>query len=580
MFNFVLLISDILKRLSAFMLFRRKTVNDIFEHAGIATKNGSSLKRNLRLADLTAFGIAAMIGAGIFSTIGNAAYVGGPAVILLFAFTAVACGFSALCYAEFASAIPISGSAYTYAYASFGEIIAWIIGWVLILEYAVGNIAVSISWSEYFTGFLSGFGIIIPDFLSIDYFTAVRNHTQACSLLSQGTVFNDLTSVLQKSYYAVESAPSFFNIPIIVNLPAFSIVVAISILVYIGIQKSKTVNNIMVIIKIIILLLVISVGFFYVNADNWTPFAPHGISGMFKGVGAVFFAYIGFDAISSTAEECRNPQRDLPRAIILSLLITSALYILVAVVLTGVVHFSELAVGDPLAFAFEKLGLSKFSGVIAFGALIAMTGVMLVFQLGQPRIWLSMSRDGLLPKKFSKIHPKFKTPSFSTVVAFFLVGIPALFMNLTEVTDLTSIGVLFVFVIVCAGIVFIQHHKRKNKNSFHKNKFNIPYLNSLYFLLPMLLVIISILIFLSNNYEIINNIVAKPNLFFIVISLLIIIPAIVFKWSAIPVIGLIINIYLLSRFDALTWKRFIIWLILGLCLYFLYGYKNSKLKKA
>ncbi len=548
-------------------------------HADSGARNSPSLKRNLRLVDLTAFGIAAIIGAGIFSTVGNAAYFGGPAVALLFIFTAVACGFSALCYAEFASTVPVSGSAYTYAYMSFGELIAWIIGWVLILEYGVGNIAVSISWSGYFTGLLSGLGIVIPDYLSVDYLTAVKSHAEAVRQMAGGADLSALSAALQKGYNAVETAPLFFNIPVICNIPAFSIVTVISVLVYLGIQESKTASNIMVVLKIVILLLVISVGIFYVDPANWSPFAPNGMSGMFMGVGAVFFAYIGFDAISTTAEECKNPQKDLPGAMILALLITSVLYIIVALVLTGIVNYSELSVSDPLAFAFEKMGLTRFSGLVAIGAVIAMTGVLLVFQMGQPRIWMSMSRDGLLPKKFATIHPRFRTPSFSTVLTAILVGIPALFMNLTEVTDLTSIGALFAFSLVCGGVVVLQQQKRKPGSNFPKSRFNIPYFSSRYIVIILWLISIVVFVIFTEKPEMASLLLFLPNLLFIIVALIITVFAVIFRWSVIPVIGLIINFYLMSRLDGPTWERFLMWMAIGLVVYFLYGYRKSRLRK-
>lgn len=559
-------------------LFRRKSIHSILNNTEAGTLKGPTLKRNLKLIDLTAFGIAAIIGAGIFSTIGNAAFYGGPAVTFLFLFTAVACGFSALCYAEFASAIPISGSAYTYAYVSFGELLAWIMGWVLILEYAVGNIAVAISWSEYFTGFIAGFGIIIPEYFSIDYLTAIKSHSAASLLMADGSQLTSLPVFIQKGYIAVETAPHLFNVPVICNIPAFCIVVLITVLVFVGIQESKTASNIMVVLKILILILVVVVGAFYVNPENWSPFAPNGMSGMFLGVGAVFFAYIGFDAISTTAEECRNPQKDLPRSMILALVITSVLYVLVALTLTGIIHYSELAVGDPLAYAFEKLGLTKFSGIIAFGAVIAMTGVLLVFQMGQPRIWMSMSRDGLLPSKFSKIHPRFRTPSFSTVVAGFLVGIPALFMNLTEVTDLTSIGALFAFTLVCGGVIVIQNLKRQKNRIFPKSKFNIPYINSRYPMISIWIVVIIVFLSITPYDRMPSILLHTPDLLFLIASFIITLFSVIFKWSLIPVAGLVINLYLMSRLDAPTWQRFLMWLAVGVLLYLVYGYRKSKLR--
>lgn len=431
-------------------LLRRKTVAQLLEHAGESEGPGS-MKRNLTTGDLTALGIAAIVGAGIFSTIGNAAASGGPAVSLLFVFTAFACGLSAMCYAEFASGIPVSGSAYTYSYASFGELIAWIIGWDLIMEYAIGNIAVAISWSGYFTGLMHGLGFHIPEFLAIDYLSASRGFNEAVNLMKSGVPFAELNSGLQEAFKAWTEAPVFGGIRLIADLPAFGIVVLISWICYKGIRESKLTGDIMVILKVGILLVVIGVGAFYVDPGNWSPFAPNGIGGVLKGVSGVFFAYIGFDAISTTAEECKNPRRDLPVSMFLALLITTVLYVATSLILTGMVNYAELGVADPLAYVFNKLSLTKLSGVIAFSAVIAMAGVLLVFQLGQPRIWMSMSRDGLLPPVFSKLHPRYKTPAFATIVAAVLVSVPSLFLNLTEVTDLTSIGTLFAFILVSGG---------------------------------------------------------------------------------------------------------------------------------
>jgi len=378
----------------------------ILAHAASEHEAGRDMKKDLGVRDLTSLGIAAIVGAGIFSTIGNAAAAGGPAVSLLFVFSAIACGFSALCYAQFASSIPISGSAYTYAYASFGEMIAWIIGWDLIMEYAVGNIAVAISWSGYFVGLLSGFGISIPDYLAIDYLSALRGFHSATELISQGVSVSAFPGDLKEAYSAWNTAPQIGGVRLIADIPAFLIVVAITWLVYTGIRESKTAGNIMVLLKISILLLIIAVGAFYVNTDNWSPFAPNGITGVLKGVSGVFFAYIGFDAISTTAEECKNPQRDLPRSMVYSLVITTVLYVAISLVLTGMVSYVFLGVADPLAYVFEKLNLTWLSGIIALSAVIAMASVLLVFQVGQPRIWMSMSRDGLLPPVFSKLHKK------------------------------------------------------------------------------------------------------------------------------------------------------------------------------
>lgn len=554
--------------------------------SGTTDSSRLKLKKDLGLIDLTALAIAAIIGAGIFSTIGNASAMGGPAVSLLFVFTAIACAFSALCYADFASRIPLSGSAYTYSYASLGEIFAWIIGWDLIMEYAIGNIAVAISWSDYFTSFLGGLGLHLPEYLTMDYLTASRKYTEAVSWLDTNNVFSDMPLQLQQAYAAWITAPSLGSVKLIADIPAFGIVFFITVLVFIGIRKSKIASNLMVLLKIIVILTVIIVGAFYIKPENWSPFAPNGVSGVLKGVSAVFFAYIGFDAISTTAEECRNPRKDLPNAMILALIICTSLYVLVALVLTGMVNYSELAVGDPLAFVFERLDLNWLAGIVAFSAIIAMASVLLVFQVGQPRIWMSMSRDGLLPKKFSTIHPKFKTPSFATVVTGFVVAVPALFTNLTEMTDLTSIGTLFAFVMVCAGLLFLQ----SSKNS-QKGKFSVPYINSRYILPALLAGVLGILFYFNGeNISTFLNFSNDtgwdsfqhkiPLLFFMVISLFILFLSITKKLSLIPVLGLLTNLYLMTELGITNWLRFLLWLAIGLVIYFTYGIRKSKLRNA
>lgn len=546
--------------------------------------NDSLMKRRLGVRDLTAMGIAAIIGAGIFSTIGNAAASGGPAVSLLFVFTAIACGLSAMCYAEFASAIPISGSAYTYAYASFGELIAWIIGWDLIMEYAIGNIAVAISWSGYFVGLMNGLHIYIPEYLAIDYLSAAKGFILATEQLQTGISVAGLDSNLREAYLAWTSAPHIGNIRFIADIPALGIVVFITMLVYKGIYETKMAGNILVLVKIGILLLVIAVGSFYVDPKNWNPFAPNGIGGVLKGVSGVFFAYIGFDAISTTAEECKNPRRDLPRSMIYALVITTVLYVTISLVLTGMVPFSQLGVSDPLAFAFEKLHLTKLSGIIALGAVIAMAGVLLVFQVGQPRIWMSMSRDGLLPPRFSKLHKKYRTPAFATIVTGFLVAIPALFLNLTEVTDLTSIGTLFAFILVSGGVLVL--HPRGNQSA-NKKGFNVPYVNSRWYLLPLWAATL-IVIWFSNPGFLAGlfdgrNLVSKgfqnqlPLFVFILVAVLTTVYAVVRQWSLIPVLGLLTNLYLMSELGITNWVRFLVWLMIGLVLYFAYGMRHSKL---
>ncbi|OFX24428.1 MAG: amino acid transporter [Bacteroidetes bacterium GWA2_31_9] len=564
-------------------LFRKKSIDKILKDS--TNESHFQLTKNLRLVDLTALAIAAIIGAGIFSTIGNASASGGPAVSVLFIFTALACAFSAMCYADFASRIPISGSAYTYTYASLGELFAWIIGWDLLMEYSIGNIAVAISWSDYFTSFIEGFGYHIPDYLTTDYLSASRGFSEAETLLHNGTALSDLPYNLLNAYQAWVSAPSIFGLRIIADIPAFSIVAMISALIYRGIRESKIAGNIMVLLKLAVVLVVIAVGSFYVKPENWHPFAPNGLAGVLKGVSAVFFAYIGFDAISTTAEECKNPRRDLPKAMIISLVVCTILYVLITLVLTGMVNYKDLAVGDPLAFVFEKVDLPWISGLVAFSAIIAMASVLLVFQVGQPRIWMSMSRDGLLPKKFASIHPKYKTPGFSTIVTGFLVAVPSLFTNLTEMTDLTSIGTLFAFVLVCGGVLFLSTKKQENSG-----KFKIPYLNSKFFL-PIIYAITFGILYYYQKDSIINFFTISsetlqwnvfqhkiPMLIFLITSIIIMYFSLTKNLSLIPVLGLLTNLYLMTELGITNWTRFLIWLVIGLVIYFAYSYKHSKLR--
>jgi basic amino acid/polyamine antiporter, APA family len=475
-------------------LFRKKTVQDINDQVAKNEADGhNSLGKHLTARDLTAFGIAAIIGAGIFSTIGKASSDGGPAVIFLFIFTAVACSFAAFAYAEFASMVPVSGSAYTYSYVAFGEIIAWIIGWALIMEYAIGNITVAISWSDYFTGLLESGGLHLPQWIQMDYLSASKGFQEATALMNGGKTFENLSESLQLAYTAYTTSPTIGSFHLVADLPALLIIVIITYLVYRGMKESRNASNLMVVVKLCIILLVIAVGVFYVDTANWSPFAPNGVGGILKGVSAVFFAYIGFDAISTTAEECKDPQRDLPKGMMWAIIICTILYVIIALVLTGMVNYTDLNVGDPLAFVFDKLDLKWMSGIIAVSAVVAMASVLLVFQMGQPRIWMSMSRDGLLPKRFSKVHPKYKTPSYATIVTGFVVAIPALFLNLTMVTDLCSIGTLFAFVLVCAGVLVLQ-----NKPDIPRGKFKTPYLNSKY-VFPLLIIVGVVIAFSVNK---------------------------------------------------------------------------------
>lgn len=479
-------------------LFVRKTLDELKREA---EEPKHKLKRVLGPGELTALGIGAIVGAGIFAVAGTAAagsahHIGaGPALVISFIITAIACGFSALAYSEFASMIPIAGSAYTYSYATMGELVAWIIGWDLILEYAVGNVAVAVSWAGYFKEFLKGFGIDIPIYLVVDYRTAVREGI-------------------------IESAPYIFGIPIVFNLPAVAIVVFLTVLLVIGIKESIIFNNLMVAIKIGILLLFVAIGAFYVKPENWTPFAPNGWKGIMTGAALVFFAYIGFDAITTAAEETKNPKRDLPIGIIGSLAITTFLYIAVTLVLTGIVPSKMLATAEPLATALNAIKLNWVAGVVSFGAIVATTAVLLVFQLGQPRIFFSMARDGLLPKYFASVHSKFKTPHITTIWTGVFVGFFAAFVDINEAVELTNIGTLFAFVLVNIGIIILRY-----KEPERPRPFKTP-------LVPL-----------------------------------------------IPILGILSNLYLMISLPWVTWVRFSIWLVIGFLIYALYGFRKSVLRR-
>jgi basic amino acid/polyamine antiporter, APA family len=565
-------------------LFRKKSIPVILREAeeGLTDGHGhhEGLKKVLKVRDLTFFGIAAVIGTGVFTAIGTASFHGGPAVILLFAFTAIACGFAAYCYAEFASTVPVSGSAYTYSYVAFGEIFAWIIGWDLLMEYAIGNIAVAISWSQYFVRVLAGFNIHVPAWMTMDYFTARDGFNEASKVLAQGAgqTVATLDAGLQYAYKAWQTAPALGGFRLIMNIPALAIVIAITYVVYIGIRESKRANNLMVMIKLAIILLVIVAGAFYVNPGNWSNFMPNGFSGVMSGVSAVFFAYIGFDAISTTAEECENPQRDLPRAMFYTLIICTALYIVLVLVLTGMTNYTKLDVADPLAFVFQDQH-SEISnwigGIISVSAVFVIASVLLVYQLGQPRIWMSMSRDGLLPKVFSRIHPKYKTPSFSTILTGLFVGIPALFLNLDVVIALTSIGTLFAFVLVCGGVLMLE----KQPESLQA-KFKVPFINGR-FIVPALFIIAIALIavFAPEHFSNLFRKEGVPMLVFWIVAAIVSVYSYLRQFSLIPVLGLISCFYLMSQESHTNWLRFLVWLVIGLIIYFFYGRWNSKLAR-
>ena len=558
-------------------LFRKKSISTILRDAeqGLGDGHGAGLKKVLGVKDLTALGIAAVIGAGIFSSIGKASFDGGPGIIFLYIFTAIACGFAALCYAEFASTVPVSGSAYTYSYVAFGEIFAWIIGWDLLMEYAIGNIAVAISWSDYFTRLMDGFHLHIPDWLTMDYTTAHKGFNNVTDLVTSGQAMGTMDAGEIAKHTAWTTAPQLGGIHLIMDLPAMLIVALITYVVFRGIRESRNATNFMVGLKLAVIFLVIVVGGYYVNPDNWSPFTPNGMGGILKGVSAVFFAYIGFDAISTTAEECKNPQRDLPRGMIYSLIICTILYVLLALVLTGMVSYKQLNVGDPLALVFEARGMKWIAGIIAVSAVVATASVLLVFQLGQPRIWMSMSRDGLLPKIFSRIHPRFGTPSFSTILTGFVVAIPALFLNLDVVLALTSIGTLFAFVLVCGGVLVLQSQKDKPES-----KFKVPFINGQFIFPAMVVAAIAIILVKAPSHFIdILTFETFPMILFWIVSGIMAVLAFQKKLSLLPILGMVSCFYLMAQESHTNWNRFLLWLAIGLVVYFLYSRHHSKLAK-
>lgn len=553
-------------------LFRKKSIERLLEE-GKESKN--SLNRVLSVKDLTFMGIAAVVGAGIFSTIGSAAYNGGPGVSTLFIITAITCGFSALCYAEFASRIPVAGSAYTYSYVAFGEIIAWIIGWALILEYSIGNIVVAISWSSYFNNLLVHFGIHLPDWMLIDPVTAKNAFLESTAALNSGEVLSpEKTQSYEFAINAYNSAPMIGEMKVFFNLPALIIVILITWLAYIGIKESKKTANFMVYFKLAVILFVIVAGAFFVDTNNWRPFLPNGFEGVLKGVSAVFYAYIGFDAISTMAEETKDPQRDMPRGMIYSLLICTGLYILIALTLTGIENYSEFKnVTDPLAFVF-KTRAPWIETIVSISAVVATTTVLLVFQIGQPRIWMSMSRDGLLPKRFQRVHPKYQTPSYATFITGLIVGVGALVIESDLVTDLTSIGTLFAFVLVSGGVLFLPPKIKE------PGKFYLPYINGKW-LIPLLFIVFvyifkdrAVSSFSEFNPENTDDILFA---FYLIFGLATSIVTFIRNYSAIPILGVMTCSYLMVEIPLISWIWFVVWMALGLAIYFLYGYRNSKL---
>ena len=552
-------------------LFRKKSIDAIMKESeegiGDAHHSHSGLRKVLGVKDLTFMGIAAVIGAGIFSTIGAAAYNGGPGVIFLFLMTAITCGFTALCYAEFASRVPVAGSAYTYSYVTFGEMIAWIIGWALILEYAIGNIVVAISWSSYFNNVLKAVGINLPAWLTTGYQTA------------RDAYYAAVESNLPVQDMVYTNSPTIGGFHFIINLPAFIIVGLITMLAYIGIHESKRTANMMVMLKIFILVMIAVIGFWFIFSEgttaNWSPFLPNGMSGVLKGVSAVFFAYIGFDAISTTAEECSNPQRDLPRGMIYSLIICTVMYVIIALVITGMVNYKEFAgVTDPLAYVFDKINMQKVGFVISISAVIAATSVLLVFQLGQPRIWMTMSRDGLLPASFGKISKKYRTPGFATIVSGILVGGLVLFVDDKLMTDLTSIGTLFAFVLVSGGVLMLPRREKEN------GRFQLPYFNGKW-IIPLLFIVFFYFSFgrFKEAFSNFDNESYQEILFilFVIMAAVIALFSFLRNYSLIPVLGVLCCLYLMIEIPAKSWMVFFGWMALGLSVYRLYGYRHSRL---
>ncbi len=488
-------------------LFRTKSLDDLI---GETHEEGHQLKKSLGPLNLIALGVGAIIGAGIFATIGTAAAGdasrpgAGPALILSFVLTAIVCGFSALCYAEFASMVPVAGSAYTYSYATLGELIAWIIGWDLIIEYAIGNVAVAISWANYMNTLLEGFGIKLPPWMTIDYTTAAAKMPQL-----------------------VAAAPHVWGIPIVFNILAGVIVAAITVVLVWGIKESARFNFVMVAIKLVVLGFFVFVSFKFVKPAHWHPFAPNGVHGVITGAAIVFFAYIGFDAVSTTAEEAKNPKRDMPIGIIGSLIICTVIYAVIAAVFTGMIPYSALVKtlssqqAEPLTLAMKYASMPNWMvGVVAFGSVVAHTAVLLVFQLGQPRIFFAMSRDGLLPKFFSKVHPKFGTPHIGTIITGVGVGVTAMFTSLDAMVDLTNIGTLFAFILVCLGIMVLRI-----KDPDRPRSFRVP----------------------GGTY-------------------------------LLPILGVISCIGLAVYLPPSSWWRFVKWFIVGIIFYVVYSYRHSRLR--
>ena len=505
-------------------LFRRKSLDKL---VGETTEPQHQLKRVLGPVQLTLLGVGAIVGAGIFSTVGTAAAGGGehtgagPALVISFLIVAVASGFAALCYSEFAAMVPVSGSAYTYAYGTLGELVAWIIGWDLILEYAVGNVAVAISWSDYFQSLLRGFDVHWPVWLGTDVRSAIQAAHKVAAAKIAGVDVTTLGDSVLRGNEAFTNAPKLFGFPLVINLPVVVIITLITWVLVRGIRESAGFNSAMVVLKLAIITFFVGVGAFYIKPANWTPFAPQGFAGISSAAANIFFAYIGFDAVSTAAEETRDPQRNMPIGIIASLIVCTIIYIAVAMVLTGMVRWDQFSgVADPLAKAFSMRGMNWTAGIVSFGAVFATTSVLVVFQIGQPRILFSMARDGLLPQWAARVHPKYRTPHISTLLTGVFVAVLAQMTNIDDATDLCNIGTLFAFVLVAAGVMVLRRAEPDRPRPFRT-----PWV------------------------------------------------------PVVPLLAIISCGYLMKVQPKTAWWRFVVWLALGLVIYFLYGSRRSRLAK-
>ncbi len=504
-------------------LFRRKSLDHL---VGETTEPQHQLRRALGPLQLTMLGVGAIIGAGIFSTPGTAAAGGsehigaGPALIISFLIVAVACGFAALCYSEFAAMVPVSGSAYTYAYATLGELAAWLIGWDLILEYAISNAAVAVSWSAYFQVLLANFHLHVPDWLGTDIRSAIQAAAKVAEANANNVALSTLDPAILRDAQALHDAPRFLGLPIVFNLPAFAIVVIITWVVLVGIRETARFNTVLVLFKLAIVVFFLVLGAVYIKPENWSDFAPNGFRGISSAAAIIFFAYIGFDAVSTAAEETRNPQRDMPIGILSSLVICTVLYIAVAAVLTGMAPWNKLGNAEPLAYVFSERGMPWTASLIALGAVVATTSALVPYQAGQPRIFFAMGRDGLLPSWAARVHPRFRTPHVTTLITGIFVAICSSIANIGELVELTNIGTLFAFVLVALGVIILRYTDPDRPRPFRT---------------PLV------------------------------------------PW--VPLGAIACCAYLMAELPAVSWRRFFGWMFAGLIIYFLYGIRRSRVGK-